>query len=82
MTRLPSWSWRIALYAIGNCACFWLLGRLAAFCDRLDPILDACVATYNSTLDENGQVNFKGKAKAFVRTYEFLASVLPYSNAG
>ena len=50
--------------------------------DRLDPILDACVATYNSSLDENGQVNFKGKAKAFVRTYGFLASVLPYSNAG
>ena len=43
--------------------------------DRLDPILDACVATYNSSLDENGQVNFKGKAKAFVRTYGFLASV-------
>jgi len=50
--------------------------------DRLDPILDACVATYNSDLDENGQVNFKGKAKAFVRAYGFLASVLPYSNAG
>jgi hydrogenase/urease accessory protein HupE len=31
MTRLPSWSWRIAPYAIGSCACFWLLGRLAAF---------------------------------------------------
>jgi type I restriction enzyme R subunit len=49
--------------------------------DSLDPILDACVATYNSDLDEDGQVNFKGKAKAFVRTYGFLASVLPYSNA-
>jgi len=49
--------------------------------DRLDPILDACVATYNSDLDEDGQVNFKGKAKAFVRTYGFLASVLPYSIA-
>jgi type I restriction enzyme R subunit len=49
--------------------------------DRLDPILDACVATYNSDLDEGGQVNFKGKAKAFVRTYGFLASVLPYSIA-
>ncbi len=46
--------------------------------DRLDPILDACVALYNHDLDEDGQVDFKGKAKAFVRTYEFLASVLPY----
>jgi type I restriction enzyme, R subunit len=26
-------------------------------------------------------VDFKGKAKAFVRTYGFLASILPYSNA-
>ncbi|MDY0177121.1 MAG: type I restriction endonuclease subunit R [Lentisphaeria bacterium] len=49
--------------------------------DKLDPILDACVATYNAELDEDGQVNFKGKAKAFVRTYGFLALILPYSNA-
>ncbi len=49
--------------------------------DRLDPILDACVATYNADLDEDGQVDFKGKAKAFARTYGFLASILPYSNA-
>ena len=49
--------------------------------DQLDPILDACVATYLADLDEDGQVDFKGKAKAFVRTYEFLASILPYSNA-
>ncbi len=49
--------------------------------DRLDPILDACVAVYNTELDEDGQVDFKGKAKAFVRTYGFLASILPYSSA-
>ena len=50
--------------------------------DRLDPILDACVAVYLSDLDEDGQVDFKGKAKGFVRTYGFLSSVLPYVNAG
>ena len=49
--------------------------------DKLDPILDACVATYNADLDEDGQVDFKGKAKAFVRTYGFLSSILAYSNA-
>jgi len=49
--------------------------------DQLDPLLDACVAIYNADLDEDGQVDFKGKAKAFVRTYGFLASILPYSNA-
>jgi type I restriction enzyme, R subunit len=50
--------------------------------ERLDPILDACVATYKEQLDEDGQVDFKGKAKAFARTYGFLASILPYTNAG
>jgi type I restriction enzyme, R subunit len=46
--------------------------------DTLDPILDACVAVYIADLDEDGQVDFKGKAKAFTRTYDFLATILPY----
>ena len=49
--------------------------------DRLDPILDACVAAYRNDLNENGQVAFKGNAKGFVRTYAFLSSILPYTNA-
>ena len=49
--------------------------------DRLDPILDACVADYRERLDEDGQVDFKGKAKAFLRAYGFLSSILPYTNA-
>ena len=49
--------------------------------DKLDPILDVCVADYLKRLDEDGQVDFKGKAKAFTRTYGFLSSILPYSNA-
>jgi type I restriction enzyme, R subunit len=49
--------------------------------DRLDPILDACVAVYRERLDEDGQVDFKGKAKAFLRAYGFLSSILPYTNA-
>ncbi len=49
--------------------------------DRLDPILDACVAVYREQLDEDGQVDFKGKAKAFLRTYGFLAATLPYTHA-
>ncbi len=48
--------------------------------DRLDPILDAAVALYQE-LDEDGQVDFKGKAKAFARTYAFLAQILPFNNA-
>ena len=61
--------------------------RLVTLCldgadrDRLDSTLDACVAIYKEQLDEDGQVDFKGKAKAFMRTYGFLASILPYTNA-
>ncbi len=48
---------------------------------RLDPILDACVSVYREQLDEDGQVDFKGKAKAFLRAYGFLAAILPYTYA-
>lgn len=50
--------------------------------EKLDPILDGCVAAYGARLDEDAQVDFKGKAKAFCRTYGFLSSVLPFGNAG
>jgi len=46
--------------------------------DKLDPILNDCVAVYVQELDEDQQVDFKGKAKTFVRTYDFLATILPY----
>ncbi|MGE0582223.1 MAG: type I restriction endonuclease subunit R [Steroidobacteraceae bacterium] len=49
--------------------------------DRLDPILDACVADYRERLDEDAQVDFKGKAKTFLRAYGFLSSILPYTHA-
>ena len=50
--------------------------------DKLDPILDSCVSTYVNELDEDGQVDFKGKAKGFCRAYAFLAQVLPYGDPG
>lgn len=49
--------------------------------EQLDPVLDACVAVYDAVLDEAAQIDFKGKAKAFARTYAFIASILPYTNA-
>jgi type I restriction enzyme, R subunit len=49
--------------------------------EKLDPILDGCVALYLENLDEDGQVDFKGKAKAFSRSYGFLSAILPYTNA-
>ncbi len=53
----------------------------AAEREELDPILDACVELYLHDLDEDGQIDFKGKAKVFTRTYDFLSCVLPYTNA-
>ena len=47
---------------------------------ELDPIADACIAPYLA-LNEDGQVAFKGSAKAFARLYAFLSQVLPYPNA-
>jgi type I restriction enzyme R subunit len=49
--------------------------------EKLDPLLDVCVAVYKEQLDEDGQVDVKGKAKAFLRAYGFLSSILPYTNA-
>ncbi len=46
----------------------------------LDPILDACVSVYMTALDVDGQISFKGSAKTFVRTYEFLSALIPNPN--
>ncbi len=46
--------------------------------DTLDPILDAASARYEE-LSEEAQIEFKGSAKAFVRTYAFLSAILPYA---
>ena len=54
----------------------WLAGEDR---DKLDPTLDSCVDPYLK-LDEDGQVEFKGNAKAFTRLYAFLSQVLPYGN--
>ncbi len=72
---------RYQVYTLANVEELTRLYLAGAERDRLDPILDACVATYNADLGEDGQVDFKGKAKAFVRTYGFLASILPFANA-
>jgi len=47
--------------------------------DKLDPILDACREKYNG-LEVEEQILFKSSAKTFVRTYNFLAAILPYGS--
>ncbi len=46
---------------------------------ELDPILDAVVEEYNA-LSVDDQIDFKSSAKSFVRTYNFLAAILPYGS--
>ncbi|MBU0589175.1 MAG: type I restriction endonuclease subunit R [Gammaproteobacteria bacterium] len=48
--------------------------------DKLDPILDACVEIYKDNLNEDEQIDFKGKAKTFVRSYGFLGAILTYGH--
>ena len=47
--------------------------------EELDPILDRCVDIYNGLIIEE-QIEFKSSAKAFTRTYNFLAAILPYGS--
>jgi len=47
--------------------------------DQLDPILDDCTENYNE-LEVEEQILFKSSAKTFVRTYNFLAAILPYGS--
>ena len=69
------------VYALAQIEQFVTLYLAGADRDKLDPILDTCVAIYKDQLNEDGQVDFKGKAKAFTRAYGFLSSILPYTNA-
>ena len=47
--------------------------------DKLDYILDVCTNVYRQLKTEE-QIDFKGTAKAFCRTYHFLGAILPYGN--
>jgi len=47
--------------------------------EKLDPILDECTERYKE-LEMEEQIEFKSSAKTFVRTYNFLSSILPYSS--
>jgi type I restriction enzyme R subunit len=47
--------------------------------ESLDPILDACADIYKD-FEVEEQILFKSSAKSFVRTYNFLAAILPYGS--
>ena len=47
--------------------------------EEIDPIVNASVERFKE-LEENAQIRCKSSIKAFLRTYPFLAAVLPYKS--
>ena len=47
---------------------------------ELEPIVDKCVATFKSELNEDAQIDFYVKAKSFFRIYAFVSKLLSFNN--
>jgi type I restriction enzyme R subunit len=47
---------------------------------HLDPLIDASVHIFKLELDSDKQIDFKVKAKSFLRTYSYLAKILDFNN--
>ncbi len=46
----------------------------------IDPILDSSVFVFSKNLAANDQINFKAKAKSFLRSYSFLSKIMDFNN--
>lgn len=46
--------------------------------NQLDPILDASAFTFSQQLDIDKQIDFKGKAKSFLRVYSYLTKIIEF----
>lgn len=69
----------IQVYNAEDVNCFVQLYLDGAGREKLDPILDHCVEVYKGLIMEE-QIEFKSCAKSFIRTYNFLAAILPYGS--
>jgi type I restriction enzyme R subunit len=69
------------VYTAGQVQTFMSLFIRGAERDKLDPFLDVSAVFYRDNLDEDEQIEFKTKAKSFVRLYQFLAQILPFVDA-
>ena len=49
--------------------------------EKLHPIIDECVDRFNLIEDEEDKIDFKIKAKQFVKLYGQLACIIPFENA-
>lgn len=47
---------------------------------KVDTVMQVCCARF-SELEQDKQIRFKSEARCFLRYYDFLSSVLPYTNA-
>lgn len=48
--------------------------------EALDPIINACVERFKNQLDEDHQIKCKSAIKSYLRTYPFLAAVMPFKS--
>ena len=46
--------------------------------EQFDSILDQCVSNYREQLDKERQIKFKNRARAFLRSYNYISSVVAY----
>ena len=52
----------------------------SAQAEELAPIIDAVVARFDADLDDEKRIDFKIKAKQFVKIYAQVAAILPFNN--
>lgn len=52
----------------------------SAQAEELAPIIDAVVARFDADLDDERRIDFKIKAKQFVKIYAQVAAILPFNN--
>lgn len=52
----------------------------SAEAEELHPIIDAVVARFDADLDDQQRIDFKIKAKQFVKIYAQVAAIIPFNN--
>lgn len=54
----------------------------SAEAEVLHPIIDSVVARFDADLDDEQRIDFKIKAKQFVKIYAQVAAIIPFNNVG
>ncbi|GBG01587.1 DEAD/DEAH box helicase [Azospira sp. I13] len=54
----------------------------SAEAEELHPIIDTVVARFEADLDDEQRIDFKIKAKQFVKIYAQVAAIIPFNNVG